>query len=166
VDFQHRIIQLGKNRVKLNIWDTAGQEQHNTITTAYYRGAEAVIIVYDVTNQTSLKHVSQWVRDVERFANEGSVLLIMGNKVDLAAESEDEMAVPTAMGEECAKSLNALFFETSAKEGTDIDKAFEAMAVKLIAVKGSLSRDSRASTTVALGVPSQGDKSKLKAGCC
>jgi len=156
VDFKHRIIHVGKHRVKLNIWDTAGQEQYNTITTAYYRGAEGIIIVYDVTNQSSLKHVGQWVKEVERYSNEGAAKLVAANKMDLArgaqgGEQNPISLVPGQEGTECAKSLGALFFETSALDGTDIDRAFEALAVKLIEVKGGpSSRDSRTSAAVRL----------------
>lgn len=160
--------QVGKNRVKLNIWDTAGQEQYNTITTAYYRGAEGIIICYDVTNQNSLKHVSQWVREVDRYSNEGAVRLIAGNKLDLATDE----TVPSSQGMDCAKSLDALFFETSARDGTDVDHAFEALAVKLIACKGHLARESRASTTVRLDEPApsggggSGDGTPHKKSAC
>jgi small GTP-binding protein len=147
VDFKHHIIKVGKNRVKFQIWDTAGQEQYNTITTAYYRGAEGIFVVYDTTSENTLKHVSNWVREVDRYANEGAVRLIAGNKVDI---SEADRTVPEEHGRECAQSLGALFFEVSAKDDIEINEAFQALAVKLISVKGGLSQDERQSSAVRL----------------
>jgi Ras-related protein Rab-1A len=68
--------------VKLQIWDTAGQERFRTITSAYYRGADGIIMVYDVTNQESFNHVADWLTEVNRYASEGTCKLLVGNKSD------------------------------------------------------------------------------------
>jgi Ras-related protein Rab-1A len=72
-------------------WDTAGQERFKTITAAYYRGADGVIMVYDVTNRESFEHIRTWHKEVSRFADDNSKLLV-GNKVSLGRNH----AVPVA----------------------------------------------------------------------
>ena len=76
--------QVGANTVKLQIWDTAGQERFRTITSAYYRGADGIIMVYDVTSTESFNHVSDWLTEVNRYASEGTCKLLLGNKSDRA----------------------------------------------------------------------------------
>lgn len=66
IDFKIRTIELDGQRVKLQIWDTAGQERFKTITTAYYRGAMGILLVYDVTNETSFKSITSWMRAIEQ----------------------------------------------------------------------------------------------------
>ena len=72
VDFRFRTVKVEKHTVKLQIWDTAGQERFRTITSAYYRGADGIIMVYDVTNQDSFNHVADWLGEVNRYASEGT----------------------------------------------------------------------------------------------
>ena len=132
IDFKHFMLEIGSFIVKLQIWDTAGMEQFNTITTAYYRGAEGVIAVYDTTNANSLKHVPQWVAEVNRFANDGAISILAGNKADL----EDSRVISTDMGQKVANSVNASqFFETSAADGTNIEEIFTQLTVKLLEKK-------------------------------
>mmetsp|Transcript_35141 Transcript_35141/g.71640 ORF Transcript_35141/g.71640 Transcript_35141/m.71640 type:complete len:131 (+) Transcript_35141:108-500(+) len=82
VDFRFRTVKVEKHTVKLQIWDTAGQERFRTITSAYYRGADGIIMVYDVTNQESFNHVADWLTEVNRYASEGTCKLLVGNKSD------------------------------------------------------------------------------------
>lgn len=120
--------------IKLQIWDTAGQERFRTITSAYYRGADGIITVYDVTNQESFDHVQDWLHEVERYASPGTVKLLVGNKCD-----REDRVVSTKMGEEFANNLNLPFLETSAKTSENVEAAFLAMAHELIKAKGSRS---------------------------
>merc|ERR1719321_2356167 len=84
VDFRFRTVKVGDKFVKLQIWDTAGQERFRTITSAYYRGADGIIMVYDVTAQESFDHVQDWLSEVNRYASEGTCKLLVGNKSDRA----------------------------------------------------------------------------------
>ena len=86
VDFRFRTVKIDKKTVKLQIWDTAGQERFRTITSAYYRGADGIIMVYDVTSSESFDHVNDWLKEVNRYAAEGTVKLLVGNKSDRAAD--------------------------------------------------------------------------------
>jgi Ras-related protein Rab-1A len=83
VDFRFRTVKIDKKIVKLQIWDTAGQERFRTITSAYYRGADGIIMVYDVTNEDSFRHINEWFLEVNRYASENTCKIIVGNKIDL-----------------------------------------------------------------------------------
>ena len=80
--------QVDKSTVKLQIWDTAGQERFRTITSAYIRGADGIIMVYDVTSQESFNHVADWLTEVNRYASEGTCKLLVGNKSDRPDRSD------------------------------------------------------------------------------
>jgi Ras-related protein Rab-1A len=84
VDFRFRTVKVDKKTVKLQIWDTAGQERYRTITSAYYRGADGIVIVYDITDENSFNHIKDWLVEVNRYAAETTSKIMIGNKVDLA----------------------------------------------------------------------------------
>ena len=77
-----RTVKVQNKIIKLQIWDTAGQERFRTITSAYYRGADCIIMVYDVTNMESFNHVNDWLTEVNKFAPEDTCKLLVGNKCD------------------------------------------------------------------------------------
>eukprot|EP00501_MAST-03F_sp_TOSAG23-6_P001524 GSMAST32.ASY1.ANO1.1586.1 assembled CDS len=105
--------------LKLQIWDTAGQERFRTITSAYYRGADGIIMVYDVTRRDSFDHVQDWLNEVERYAKQGLCKkLLIGNK-----------------WKDFANQLDVPFFETSAKNAVNVEAAFLNMASMLIEAK-------------------------------
>ena len=81
-DFRIRTVKIDKRVVKLQIWDTAGQERFRTITSAYYRGADGIIMVYDVTSEESFNHINDWFIEVNRYASENTCKLLVGNKID------------------------------------------------------------------------------------
>merc|ERR1712000_556 len=83
VDFKTKFIQLDGQRVKLQIWDTAGQERFRTITTAYYRGAMGILLVYDVTDEKTFNNIRTWFSNVEQHASEGVNKILIGNKCDM-----------------------------------------------------------------------------------
>jgi len=127
VDFKIRTVQLEGKTVKLQIWDTAGQERFRTITSSYYRGAQGIIIVYDVTDKDSFNNVKQWLHEIDRYASEDVKKLLVGNKSDL----DDKRETTYAEAEEEAKNLRMQFLETSAKNSTNVEKAFMAMAKEI-----------------------------------
>ncbi|KAI9504774.1 ras GTPase [Coemansia spiralis] len=124
VDFKIRTIELDGKTVKLQIWDTAGQERFRTITSSYYRGAHGIIVVYDVTDNETFGNVKQWLQEIDRYASEGVNKLLVGNKSDL----EDKRKVDVTEAKDFADSLNISFLETSAKDSTNVEKAFLTMA--------------------------------------
>jgi Ras-related protein Rab-1A len=83
VDFRFRTLTVDEQSVKLQIWDTAGQERFRTITSAYYRGADGIILVYDKTKRKSFDSVENWITEVDKYASENTVKILLGNKADL-----------------------------------------------------------------------------------
>lgn len=151
--------------VKLQIWDTAGQERFRTITSAYYRGADGIITVYDVTNQESFDHVQDWLHEVERYASPGTVKLLVGNKCD-----REDRVVSTEAGEAFAANLNLPFLETSAKSGDNVEAAFLAIASELIKLKGSgktatAPTEGASRKRLSIGTGQQGGQGD-NGGCC
>jgi Ras-related protein Rab-8A len=124
VDFKTRSIELDGEQVKLSIWDTAGQERFRTITAAYYRGANGIILVYDITSEVSFNNIRSWINNIEEHASDSVCKILVGNKCDM----EDKRQVSTAQGQNLAKEFNIKFFETSAKADINVEKAFQAIA--------------------------------------
>lgn len=122
-----KTIKLDDKIVKLQLWDTAGQERFRTITHSYYRGAHGIIVVYDVTNQSSFDAIRTWADDIDRYARENVPTLLVGNKSDLAAER----VVSTEQGQDLADSMGMSFIETSAKTAVGVDDAFMRMSCQV-----------------------------------
>jgi len=83
IDFKIRTIELDGKKIKLQVWDTAGQERFRTITTAYYRGAMGILLVYDCTDEKSFGNINTWMRNIEQNASENVNKILLGNKCDL-----------------------------------------------------------------------------------
>ena len=113
--------------IKLQIWDTAGQERFRTITSAYYRGADGVVMVYDVTHRESFDHVAEWLAEVNKHASEDCCKLILGNKSDAPGR-----AVTAEEAREKSEELSVPFLETSAKSNTNVEEAFLTLASELL----------------------------------
>merc|ERR1719263_2695569 len=128
VDFRFRTIKVENKTVKLQIWDTAGQERFRTITSAYYRGADGIIMVYDVTDRESFNHVDDWLNEVNRYVNESTCKILIGNKCDM----ESDRQVSTEEARKKAEDLGIAFIETSAKDATNVEAAFQMMSKELI----------------------------------
>ena len=104
------------------------QERFRTITSAYYRGADGIIMVYDVTSQDSFDHVNDWLKEVNRYASEGTCKLLVGNKSDRTTDK----VVSTDVAKEFADDIGVPFLETSAKSAANVEEAFLTMASELI----------------------------------
>ncbi|KAK1444488.1 hypothetical protein BgAZ_103940 [Babesia gibsoni] len=128
VDFRFRTIEVEGKRIKLQIWDTAGQERFRTITSAYYRGADGIILVYDITDKVSFDHLDMWLSEVEKFAPEGTHTLLLGNKSD-EAESRD---VATEEVQQFSTKHDIPCMDVSAKTGDNIETAFVSIAKRLL----------------------------------
>ncbi|XP_074601674.1 ras-related protein Rab-8A-like isoform X2 [Brevipalpus obovatus] len=120
IDFKIRTIELEGKKVKLQVWDTAGQERFRTITTAYYRGAMGIMLVYDVTNEKSFENIKNWVRNIEEHASSDVDKMILGNKCD----KDEDREVTKERGEQLAIEYGIKFMETSAKTNINIEEAF------------------------------------------
>ena len=128
VDFRSRTLEIDGKKAKLQIWDTAGQERFRTITSTYYRGAQGIILVYDVTNYASFENIQDWLHDVEKGTDENAKLCLIGNKADLV----ETKCVSTEEGLAYAKSVNIDFMECSAKTASNVDLAFVRMTKELL----------------------------------
>jgi Ras-related protein Rab-43 len=129
VDFSIKTINVDGKRVKLQLWDTAGQERFRTITQSYYRSANGVIIVYDITKRSSFLNLQRWIEEVRRYTTSTVILTLVGNKSDLADERQVQEHEVTAMKEVIPEILFSI--ETSAKENTNIDQIFYNIAKEL-----------------------------------
>jgi len=128
VDFKIRKLDVDGKPVKLQIWDTAGQEKFRTITSSYYRGAHGIIVVYDVTSRESFSHVKGWLSDIDRYA-QGNIKvqkMLVGNKSDLTNRE-----VPFKEAKAFADSIGIPFIETSAKMSDNVMEAFQTMVTQI-----------------------------------
>jgi len=157
VDFKIRTIDLDAKTIKLQIWDTAGQERFRTITSSYYRGAHGIIVVYDTTDLESFNNVKQWLHEIDRYASENVNKLLVGNKSDLTSKR----AVSFDQAKEFADSLGIEFIETSAKNSTNVEKAFMMMASQIKA-----RYKSQPTGAAGAGVNLQGQSVGAKSGGC
>ena len=115
----------------LTQWDTAGQERYRSITNAYYRGAEAIIIVYDITNKESFLHIQEWIDEISKYTGTNICKLVLGNKCDV----EKERAVSKEDIAEFEKKTGIRILEVSAKTGQGVDNAFRIIVESLISRK-------------------------------
>jgi len=106
IDFKIRSIEMDGKKIKLQIWDTAGQERFRTITTAYYRGAMGIIMVYDVTDEKSFINIRNWMRNIEQHASEDVNKILVGNKCDLS----DKRLIDFDRGKALASEFQIDFF--------------------------------------------------------
>uniref|UniRef100_A0A6I8NXY0 RAS and EF-hand domain containing n=1 Tax=Ornithorhynchus anatinus TaxID=9258 RepID=A0A6I8NXY0_ORNAN len=125
VDFQIKTLVVDGEPTVLQLWDTAGQERFRSIAKSYFRRADGVLLLYDVTCEKSFLHVREWVEMIEDATHESIPIMIVGNKADLreATSTQEPKHVPINCGEKLAMAYNALFCETSAKDGSNIVEA-------------------------------------------
>ncbi|KAL1511245.1 hypothetical protein AB1Y20_006054 [Prymnesium parvum] len=124
IDFKIRTLDLDGKRVKLQIWDTAGQERFKTITTAYYRGAMGILLVYDVTDEKSFNNINTWMHAIKQHASDSVNKVLLGNKADSSGPFVQKKTITTARGQALADQHGIKFFETSAKNNINIEEAF------------------------------------------
>ncbi|EIW72691.1 hypothetical protein TREMEDRAFT_58860 [Tremella mesenterica DSM 1558] len=124
IDFKIRTIELDGKKIKLQIWDTAGQERFRTITTAYYRGAMGILLVYDVTDEKSFSNIRTWHANIDQHASPGVNKILIGNKCDW----DDKRAVSLEQGKALADEFGLRFLETSAKANEGVEEAFFTLA--------------------------------------
>uniref|UniRef100_A0A3Q3G473 RAS and EF-hand domain containing n=1 Tax=Labrus bergylta TaxID=56723 RepID=A0A3Q3G473_9LABR len=130
VDFQMKTLIVDGEAVLLQLWDTAGQERFRSIAKSYFRRADGVLLLYDVTCEKSFLNVREWVDMIEDLSHEDIPIMLVGNKSDL--RTEDVTCVPTSYGEKLAMTYNTLFCETSAKDGSNTVEAVLHLARQVI----------------------------------
>jgi small GTP-binding protein len=125
VEFASKIIRVSDLYYRIRIWDTAGQETFRSITSAYYRGTDACLIVYSVTDRKSFESVVSWIIDIRTKSINNIAIALVGNKID------EERQVSTEEGEKIAAEYGLLFFETSAKTTYNINNVFTTIIKKI-----------------------------------
>uniref|UniRef100_A0A4W5NM11 RAB41, member RAS onco family n=1 Tax=Hucho hucho TaxID=62062 RepID=A0A4W5NM11_9TELE len=113
--------------VRLQLWDTAGQERFRSLIPSYIRDSTIAVVVYDITNLNSFQQTSKWIDDVRTERGSDVIIMLVGNKTDLA----DKRQITTEEGEQRAKELNVMFIETSAKTGYNVKQLFRRVAAAL-----------------------------------
>ncbi|KAJ2251097.1 Ras- protein Rab-18 [Coemansia sp. RSA 475] len=123
-----KICTVDDKQYKLTIWDTAGQERFRTLTSSYYRGAQGVILVYDVCNRESFEHLDSWMEELNTYCTTSDVVkMVVGNKID----KESERQVTRKEGAEYARKHQTLFLECSAKTKIGVQQAVEELVSKI-----------------------------------
>ncbi|XP_046577638.1 ras-related protein Rab-37-like isoform X1 [Haliotis rubra] len=156
IDFRNKVVDVEGTKVKLQIWDTAGQERFRSITHAYYRDAHALLLLYDVTNKASFDNIRAWLAEINEYAQEDVVIMLLGNKADIAGER----VIRREDGERLAKEYGVAFMETSAKTGMNVELAFMAVARDLKMKK------TRRPNEPKFNVADYVEQEKKNASCC
>jgi small GTP-binding protein len=155
IDFKVRHLVVNDRKVKLQIWDTAGQEKFRTITKAYYRGAHGILLVYDVTSTESFNQTRQWMQSIQENMTEPVSVIFVGNKCDMERRVDKEDA------QELANEFEVEYFETSAKTGEGVEQTFVRLTTLILE---SQRVQSVAATSVKL--PAKAGRKESAGGCC
>ena len=119
VEFKEKTVKINNREIKLQIWDTSGQERFRSITQNFFRNADGIAIVFDVTNRNTFKNVKNWLSDIQAIDSNIKMILV-GNKIDLV----DKRVIDKNILEEYAKKQNLPFYETSAKNNINLKEVF------------------------------------------
>ena len=131
IDFKTKNIEIDGTPIKLKIWDTAGQERFRNITNQYYKGADGIILVFDVTDQMSFEKIKEWMSQIKANTQADQIgLVLLGNKCDI-----EPRTISKNDGEELGKELGIEYYETSAMKGDGIAQAFEFLAKNILTKK-------------------------------
>lgn len=156
--FLTQTTSLSSQAIKFDIWDTAGQERYHSLAPMYYRGAQAAVIVYDITSKKSFSRAIDWVKELKQQANAQIVMVLAGNKADMAAEKR---AVSREDASAFAEEHNLIFLESSAKTGMCVGDIFMAVAQTMVRQNGQpVSENAKG---VKLG---KKDTKKKEGSCC
>ena len=154
LDYKLKSIKLDSGKViKVQLWDTAGQDKYRTIAKNYYKGSHGILLLYDVTKLSSFENIREWIQDIRQEVSEKAIIFLIGNKIDL----EEKRKITKEKGEELAEEYKIPFFEASAKSGENVDEVFKALYQKIIEVYGDLEREKGSKLN---------KKQKNKGKCC
>ncbi len=126
-DFKEKTVSVDGRSVRLQLWDTVGQERYRIITSSFYKNAQGILIVYDVSNKESVDNVERWSREVDRYLEDSGVKVVVGNKTDLGSPLSTDAAA------EVCDNIGAQHFLASAKTGKGVTEMFEGLVRELLA---------------------------------
>ena len=128
IDYQSKTIKIKNKEIKLKIWDTAGQERYRNIASHAYKGADGIMLVYDITDEYSFSKITDWMEQINSNLSKNEIgIVLIGNKSDI-----EDRIIDTEKGEEKAKEYGIQYFETSALNGNGINEAFEGLAKQIL----------------------------------
>ena len=157
IDYRTKSVYIHGKDIKLKIWDTAGQERYHNLTYQIFKGADGIMLVYSVIDETSFAKITDWIEQIKTFIPEDKIsIILVGNKCDL-----EERIITKEQGQEMADSLKVKYFETSALDGTGIQEAFEELTKEIMQKKAIITRDYYSFSLN----PEQNNKNKKKR-CC
>jgi len=162
VEFGGKTIQVNGKNIKIQIWDTAGQEAFQAITRTYYKGATGALVVYDITRRDTFNHVTKWLDEVRANALKEIQIILIGNKKDL----EDKRQVQTEEGQALADKNGLLFLETSAKTAVNVSEAFINSAQKILEMIQKTGIDPTLPGKNVKITVDDDDEEEQKKGCC
>ena len=152
-------VLYNNEQLNLRIWDSAGQERFRSITQQFFKNADGIILVYDVTNEETFKQIHQWIEDIQKNKLQRTKVFLVGNKID----DEEKRVVQKETAETFAKEQEFEYFETSAKVGTGIEEMFAKISEQLYKIKKEY-RDTDEEHSLKLD--DKPAKKKCKGGCC
>ncbi len=138
LDYKLKSVKLDSGKtIKVQLWDTAGQDKYRTIAKNYFKGSHGILLLYDITKQSSFNNIREWIQDIREEVSPKAIIFLIGNKIDLA----DQRKISKEKGIELAEEYKLPFFEASAKSGENVDEVFKALYKKISEVYGDLERE-------------------------
>lgn len=160
IDFLSKTMYLEDRTVRLQLWDTAGQERFRSLIPSYIRDSSGAIVVYDITDRRSFLNTAKWIEDVRSERGSDVVIVLVGNKTD----DSERRQVSTEEGEEKAKENGVMFWETSAKMGTNIKALFRQLAQALPGQEEQTGPDDKSKVVIG-GTPQPTNQDASESGC-
>jgi len=165
IDYKTKDVNINGKSIKLKIWDTAGQERFRNITQQYYKGADGIVLVFDLTDRNSFEKIREWMKQIQSYTQRDSIaIVLLGNKCD--AENK---AVSAKEANDIASEYNMKFFETSAMNNTNIEESFKQLSTEIMKIKESKNANfdlTPQNTSQQLKPADKGEKKEKKKGCC
>ena len=166
VDFKIKTLKINEQNVKLQIWDTAGQERFRTIISSYYKGAQGILLVFDLTEKESFESLNNWLIEIEKNANKNVVKILIGNKCDL----EDKRVISYSQAKDFADSNGLKYVETSAKTNNNVTEAFSEIGKELMDAsskdKEFFANENKKTISISDKTMDLNSKNKNENGCC
>jgi small GTP-binding protein len=162
VDYMDKTVDYNNLKVFLQIWDTSGEEKFRSITRNFYRNADGLLVVFDLTCKESFNHVKNWINEAKEHKNDIKTILV-GNKLDL----EDEREVDKETALKFAEKNNLKYLETSAKNGKNINNSFKEMIALILNDKTEQEiKKEFTKSDSSISINSGKDGKKIKKSCC